>query len=182
MAASRTDRARPGRRAWGPRGLELGQTARPRLAGAARWLERKGQAEHGDGAGRFRRAAGDARPQRAAADQERQTLELAGAQVLDDHEPGGVELPRRGRSAPAGDPVGLFDECDADSFGPGSLARRREIGRLDPAARTMPEDQSGSRFGDGMQVRTCGAVRGLDLEDRHSTDSAIAMPALVRRP
>jgi hypothetical protein len=40
-------------------GFELGQAALPRFPGAARWFEGEGEAEHRNGAGFLRRAAGD---------------------------------------------------------------------------------------------------------------------------
>src|SRR5439155_22680679 len=97
--------------------VEFGQTALRRLAGAVRWLEREGEAEHCDGSSRVRGAAGDAGAHRAAADDERQPGQLACTQALDDRNPGGVELRGAGGRAPAGDAVGLLDQRDADLLG-----------------------------------------------------------------
>jgi len=79
-----------------PHGFELCQAARRRLAPCtARRLEREGQAEDADRADRFCGAAGDAGAKRPAADDERQPLQLALPQPIDDGRPGRVELPRR---------------------------------------------------------------------------------------
>jgi hypothetical protein len=56
--------------------VELVQSRR---LGPSRRVEGKGEAQHGDGAGRLGGAAGHAPAQRPAADDERQTFELAPA-------------------------------------------------------------------------------------------------------
>ena len=93
--------------------IELWQAARRRLR-ATRRLQRERQAEDTDRAGRLCCAAGDARARGAAAGDERQPAELAGAQVLDDGRPGRVELVCRCRGTTPGDAVGLLDEHDAE--------------------------------------------------------------------
>src|SRR5205814_1297644 len=71
--------------------LEFGEAALRRLTAAARWLEREREAEHADGARRFRGAACDAAAHRTTADDERQVSQVARAQVIDDRNPRGVE-------------------------------------------------------------------------------------------
>ena len=58
-------------------------------------LQRERETEDPDGAERPGGAAGDPRAQGPAAGDERQPFELAGAEILDDGGPRGVELARR---------------------------------------------------------------------------------------
>ena len=113
-AACRTDRARPGRRARArrPRRARPAATSPPtgrvdrRTRGTARRSPRSPP-----------RPARHARAGRAAAGEQRQAAAVA-AQLLDDRDPGGVELVRRRRRAPPRDPVGLLDERDAHARSP----------------------------------------------------------------
>jgi hypothetical protein len=57
-------------------GLELGKPALLRLVSAPRRRERKGETDDGFGRRAIHRSTGDARSERAAADDERQALEL----------------------------------------------------------------------------------------------------------
>jgi hypothetical protein len=122
--------------------VDLGQAALRRLAGAPGRDEREREAEHGESACRFRRAAGDAGPDRAAADDQVQVGQGLSPQGLDGRRPDGVELWGAGREAAAGDAVGLLDQRNGDSLRPGRLRRRNEIRRLDsppaPGPKTSP--------------------------------------------
>ena len=95
----------------------LGAGARP-----ARRLQREREAEDAGRARRRGRAAGDARARGAPAATQRRPPSAAGAQVLDDRGPGGVELRRRARRAAPRDAVGLLDERHGH---PGGLRGRR---------------------------------------------------------
>ena len=115
-------------------------------------------------------------PMRTAAGDQREPGELAGAEVLDHGDPGCVELPRRGGSAPAGDAVGLLDERDADGMRVGDLGGLLQIRRAHLPIGAVAEDERGDRVAArGMQVHSGGAVGGVDVH------SAIMAPAMIRR-
>jgi hypothetical protein len=97
-------------------GFELGQAALHRLPCAARRFKREGEAEHRNGAGCLRGAAGDSGAQRATADDDLQVSQFDRVQVLDDRDPRPIELRRSGRRPPSRDPVGLLNERDADPY------------------------------------------------------------------
>jgi hypothetical protein len=143
--------------------FELLQAALGRLARPARRLERKSEAEDGPGSGRLDGPAGDARAERAATDDERQALEHALPQPLDDVDPGSVQLLRGSRGAPTRDAIGLLDERDVDAFGDRSIGGGEEIRRLDPAARPMPEDKCTAGPIDPVQMHSGGPRRRIDL-------------------
>jgi DivIVA domain-containing protein len=153
-------------------GLELGEAALPRLSRAAWRLERKREAEDPDGAGRFRRPARDPCSERPTAGDERQALQLASRQPLDDGDPVGVELRRRGGGTPAGDAVGLLDQGDGDPRRAGGFRRGNEIGCLDAPTGTVAEDERSKRFVGRVEVRARRPVRRLDLERCHRADLA----------
>ena len=112
----RTGRARPGRRASArrPRRARGAGSLAGFAAGAARRDEREGEAE--DAARRPSRSAvrhaTRAPAERPPVTSGRSPSDLA-AQVLDDGDPGRVELVRGRRAASSGDAVRLLDERDA---------------------------------------------------------------------
>ena len=138
---------------------------------AARRLQREGQAEHADGAGRRGGAAGDAGARRAAAGDERQTRELARAQVLDDRDPRRVELLRRSRRAPPGDAVGLLDERDADAARERDAGRGDEVGRMHAASGAVAEHERRSRPSGGRRCARAGPC-GVSI-------SSVSTPLMV---
>ena len=133
-AASRTDRRAPWTTSVGTRDrVELGQPARRgRPSGRP---EREREAEDADGAGRAGGAAGDARARGAAADDQRQPVQRAGAQLFDDGDPRRVELRRRRRRASPRDAIGLLDERDGDAGGVRGRRRGDEVRRRRPLPR-----------------------------------------------
>jgi len=77
--------------------IEFGETAhrcRSRRD-SARGLQREGEAEHSDRARRLGGAAGHPRARGATADDEWQTTEEAGDEVVDHRDPSGIQLARR---------------------------------------------------------------------------------------
>ena len=86
------------------------------------------------------------------------------AQLLDDRDPGGVELRRRRRRAPSRDPVGLLHERDGDVDGERSGRGGDEIRRRHPSPGPVPEHERRARLGGRVQVGSRGAVRGVELE------------------
>jgi hypothetical protein len=152
-------------------GFELGQPTLRRLLGSARRLEGEGEAEHGDGAGCLRRAAGDSSARRATADDDLQTGQFACPQVLDDGHPRLVELRRPGRRAPTRDPVGLLDQRDADLHRLRGSSRGQQIRGFDASTGAMAQDESAAwRFGE-VQVSARGTSRSFDLDDQVSPRS-----------
>jgi hypothetical protein len=148
-------------------GVQLVQAARcRRRSRPARRLERERQAEHRDGASRFRGAARNPRAERPAADDERQPSQLTFArdQMLDHRRPGSVELASRsGRAAP-GNTVGLLDQGDAEPFRKCDVCHGNEVSRAHAACSAVAEDEGGSRLGDRMQMDDCATVRGVYRE------------------
>ena len=124
--------------------VELVKPALDGLAGRApRWLEWECETEHSGRSDRVRGPAGDPRTERPAADDQRQPVELVPGQVLDDGDPGGVELvPRCGRAA-ACNAVRLLHERDAHASGERDLGSGDEISGGDAPARAMAEDERG---------------------------------------
>ncbi len=154
--------------------VELGQAARPRLrALSLRWLERKREAEDAHGARQVGRSAGDTRPRRAPADDERQLVEPAGAESLDDGEPARIEMGGGGRRAPTRDPVRLLDERDAQPRGKRYLLRLDEVLRRDPSAGTVPEHDDAARRTRLVNMSVCRAVESADDESRHALIVAV---------
>ena len=125
--------------------FELRQAALRRLAGASGRLERERQAEDGAGAGRVRGAASDAGTERTTANDEWQAAELAGAKVLEDGDPGGVELWRaRGRPA-AGNAVRLLDQRDGNPLRLRRVRRCPDIRRVDSSGSPVAESERRAR-------------------------------------
>ena len=75
---------------------------------------------------------------------------------------------RGGGRAPAGDPVGLLDERDADAERERDAGRRDEVRRRDAAAGAMSEDEAAGGALGGVQVRGGRPVRGVDLDGDHA--------------
>jgi hypothetical protein len=72
-------------------------------------------------------------------------------------------LGRRGR-APPGDSVRLLDQRDREVLFHRGVFRRDEVGRLDPTARTVPEDECASGPIDAVQVCPCRSSWRVDLQ------------------
>ena len=144
--------------------VELGQS---RLLRAARRMDREGEAEHAGGAGLRRGAAGHARARRAPAGHERQVGQRPATQVLDDRDPGRVELGRRRGRATARHAIGLLDQRDTDPERHGRLRRRDEVASRDPAPGAVAEHERAGRLVAGVQVHARRAVRRVDGEGRH---------------
>jgi hypothetical protein len=144
-------------------------------AGAARRVQWKREAKHRDGAGRFRGAACDSRSQGPAADEERQTAQLALEQVIDNCRPSNVELARRSGAAPSGDFVGLLDERDADLLRVRDGRHRHQVSRSHAAGGPMTEDKRGSRSIGSVQVGLRQTVRGVYFERRHADDGCSSL-------
>ena len=134
---------------------------------AARGLQREGEAEHPDGAGRLCRAARDAGARGPAAGDQRQPAQLALEQVVDDRRPGGIELVCRCRRTSPRDAIGLLDERDADPHRERRIRGRNQVPGGHAPARTMTKHERGSGFFGGMQVRVRRAVRRVEFENRH---------------
>jgi hypothetical protein len=146
-----------------PHLVELGEAALRRLApGPSRRLQGEGQAEHRDRARRLRRAAGDARAEGPAADDQRQAGQLLIGDALEDRDPGGIELPcGRGRAA-AGDPVRLLDERDGEPLRASDVRRGHDVPRRHAARGAVAEDERGRRILRGVEVDPGLAVRRFD--------------------
>ncbi len=149
--------------------LELAQPARPWLGSSALGrLQRECEAQNADSTGCRGCTAGDPRARRPSADDERQLVEPVGAESLDHGRPGDVEVGRRRRRTPAGDPVGLLDECDGEPRRDGYIFRPDEILRPDAATRAVPEHDDASAvvgLGDVGVRRTEGSA---EHENRHA--------------
>jgi hypothetical protein len=156
-------------------GVELGE---PALRRSPRGLQWEGKAENTDGAGRCHCSAGDSPAERATADHEWQIPEPTGYQVLDDRNEGSVELSRGRRRTARCHPVGLLDKCDPDALRDSSIASRDEIGRLDPAGRTVSEHERRAGAVDRMRVPARETVRGVDVDHGHPLDRSTSS----RRP
>ena len=78
-------------------GVELAEAALCRVVPLTRWMNREGQAQYGNRTQVRCRPAGNAGTGRASAHDERQSLELIAAKLLDDRGPGSIQLPRRRR-------------------------------------------------------------------------------------
>src|SRR5215212_4568283 len=137
-------------------GVELVQA---RLLGLARRVDRKGQAEDRPGPDVLGRPARHARASGTAAGEDGQLV----AEVLDDRDPGSVELAGRRRGAPAGNPIGLLDEGDAHRGLVGRVSGGDQVGRRDPAPGAVAEHEQGGRVVDTVQVDTGRTMRRLDL-------------------
>ena len=127
-------------------------------------MDREGEAQHAGGAGLRRGAAGHPRARGAPADHERQVAQRPAAQVLDDGDPGRVELARRRGRAPAGHAIGLLDQRDADPDRLRGLRRRHEVARRDPSPGPVAEHERAGRLVGAVQVHARRAVRGVDVE------------------
>jgi hypothetical protein len=93
--------------------------------------------------------------------------------VLDYRRPGYVELAGRGGRAPAGDPVRLLDERDADPLRERRLLCGDEVSRLNPARGAVTEDEGASRPVGVMHVGDGTTVRRVHFEHRHGRDTRI---------
>ena len=121
-----------------------GSSAACRRAAAAR-AERPGR-------GRRRRPSrprcGKRRgPERATADDEWQAGELAGAQALEDGDPGGVELGSACRRPAAGNAVRLLDQGDGNALGLRRVRRCLDVRRVDSSSGPVAENETRARLG-----------------------------------
>ena len=149
--------------------LELAQPTWPRLGSSALGrLQREREAQNADSTGCGGCTAGDPRARRPSADDKRQLAEPVGAERLDHGRPGDVEVGRRRRRTPPGDPVGLLDERDGESRREGYVLRPDEILGADAATRAVPEHDDASwvaNLGDVGMRRTEGRA---EHENRHA--------------
>jgi hypothetical protein len=135
--------------------LQLGQAALRWFIPSPRRQERKGETEDRLAAGLLHRATCDPCSEGAPSYDQRQALELVCAQPLEHSDPCLVQtLGRRGR-APPGDSVRLLDQRDCEVLFHRGVSRRDEVGRLDPTASAVPEDECASGSIDAVKVRPC---------------------------
>ena len=103
-----------------------------------------------------------ARPRASAGDQ-RQLAERAAAQMLDDRDPGRVELVRRSGGAAAGHTVGLLDEDDAEPRRASGVRGRDEVGRAHRPAGSVAEYERGHRRIGEVEMGSRRPVRRIDV-------------------
>ena len=151
--------------------IELIQAALLRLVCSARWLERKGKAEHAHGARLLGCAARNSTAQRTAARNDRQAGQGAGRQLPDDRDPRFVEHRWTRWSAAACDTIGLFDQRNCDVDGESRLCRRSEVRGSDATTCTVTEHESSTWLVDGAHVGAREASGGLDLESQEQAAS-----------
>ena len=95
-------------------------------------------------------------------------MEPVRAEGLDHGRPGDVEVGRRGRRTPAGDAVGLLDECDGEPRRDGYVFRPDEILRPDAATCAVPEHDDASWVANLGDVRLRRTEGGAEHENRHT--------------
>ena len=149
--------------------IELIQAALLRLVCAARWLERKGKAEHAHRARLLGCAAGNSTAHRTAARDDRQARQGDDGQLPDDRDPRCVEHRWARWSASARDTIGLFDQRNCDVDGKGRLCRCHEIRGRDATTSTVTEHESTTWLVDGAHVGAREALGGLDLDGQKQT-------------
>jgi hypothetical protein len=84
--------------------------------------------------------------------------------LLNNCEPGRVQLRRRRGRPAAGHPVGLLDQRDAAAGPLGRPSRRAQIRRLDSAARTVTQDEHTGRIVGELEMDSGWAVGSFELE------------------
>ena len=147
---------------------------RARVAGSARERPIVAEAAAGtrDRARRSRRShpPSDRRPARPTSDRRRAAAgpRASGEQLLDDRDPGDVELARGRGRASSRDAVGLLDQHDADPERPRDARHCNEIARPHAAARAVAEHERGAGIVRGVQVRVRATVRRLDFLAVHA--------------
>ena len=149
--------------------------------------QREREAEHTRRPDRRRRAARDARARRATAGDEREACERARAELLDDRDPGRVELAGGCGRAPAGDPVGLLDEDDGQARVERSARRCEQVGRFHSAARPVTQDEPADGVRCLVEVRGRRSVRRPELSSsrrvaRHARSPRRATAASAGSP
>ena len=149
--------------------IELIQAGLLRLVSAARWLERKSEAEHAHGARLPGCAAGNSTAHRAAARNDRQAVQGACRKLPDDRDPRCVEHRWARRGASTRDTIGLFDQRDCDVDGEGRLCRCREIRGRDATTGTVTEHESTTWLVNGAHIGAREALDGLDLDGQVQT-------------
>ena len=112
---------------------------------------------------------------------ESQPAQRVVAKLGDDRQPGGVELARRRRRAPAGHPVGLLDEGHAEADRASRGRRRDEIRGTHTAARAAPEYERAQRPVDRVQVGASGSVGGVELEHAPKDETVDERPGSTAR-
>ena len=163
--------------------IELIQAALLRFVCAPRWLERKGKAEHADGARLLGGAAGNSTAQRTAARNDRQAGQGACGKLPDDRDPRCVEHRWARWCAAARNTIGLFDQRNCDVDGEGRLCRCREIRGRDATTGTVTEHESSTWLVDGAHVGAREALGGLDLDGQKQTACVNSeRPGQDRRP
>ena len=126
-------------------------------------------------------AAGHPRAGRPAAEHQRQVVEPLVGQPLGDREPGRVELLGRCGRPAARDPVGLLDQRDVHAGGPRGPGGGDQVGRADPAAGAVPEQQPGAALGRAVQLRAGRARAGCRSSCAVMTDCRTASGRPARR-
>ena len=96
-------------------------------------------------------------------------MEPAATECLDDLQPTRVEMRCRRRRAPAGNPVRLLDERDAEPDGDRHFFRSDEILRGDSSTRAVAEHEDAARRVGVVEVRLRRAVGRVQHESRHAT-------------
>jgi hypothetical protein len=143
--------------------VELVQPAGRRLVAAPRRLQRERETQDGNGAGLRSGAAGDARAERATADDQRHV----DRELLDHRDPRSVQLARGRRGTPSGYPVRLLHERHADPLPERSTGCRDQIRRLNTSPGAVSEHQCRPRVVQRMDVDPRWPVWGVDLVCQH---------------
>jgi hypothetical protein len=139
-------------------GVKLGEPGLLRPAGR---MEREREADHRRRAELSGGSAGHARAGGAPADDEWRVE----CELLDHGHPGGVQLSRRGRRAPARDAVRLLNQDDGQLRVVRGRCGADQVGRVEAAACAVAEHERSGRFVDSAKVGARDAVRSLELED-----------------
>ena len=115
------------------------------------------------------RATGDTRPRRPPSDDERQLVEPAATECLDDLQPTRIEVGRRRGRAPAGNAIRLLDERNAEPDGERHVLRSDEILGGDSSTRAVAEDEDAARRIGVVEMRLRRAVSRVQHESGHAT-------------
>ncbi len=103
-------------------------------------------------------------------------------QLLDHRHPCLVETLGRSGRAPARDAVGLLDQRHCEACAHRGIPRRDQIGRLDPSAGTVAQDNPSRRSCGGEQVGAGGTGGSVELDGSQSTSGSGYACGGVARP
>jgi hypothetical protein len=142
--------------------IQLPQAALGWVVRLSRRVEGKGQAEHGDRAGRRGGPASDTSARRASPDDQAKAPQLTSTQIVNHGSPGGVQLVGRGRRAAAGDAIWLLDQGHAHAELSGGLAGRHQVWGVDTATRPVTQDEARGGGVGASELDTRRAVRSAD--------------------